>query len=71
MKLIKKFELKAGKEVKTEKQNCAQERKWVRVIKDGLDKEKKGTKKKSGGRRSERGKSKGATFFSWRAHVNE
>ena len=46
MKLIKKFELKAGKEVKTEKQNCAQERKWVRVIKDGLDKEKKGTKKK-------------------------
>lgn len=34
--------------MKTEKQNCAQERKWVRVIKDGLDKEKKGTKKVEG-----------------------
>lgn len=51
--------------------NCVHERKWVRDIKESLDKEKKGTKKKSGGRRSERGKSKGAAFFSWRAHVNE
>lgn len=50
--------------------SCVHERKWVRDIKEGLDKEKKGTKK-SGGRRSERGKSKGAAFFSWRAHVNE
>lgn len=51
--------------------NCVRARKWVRDIKERLDKEKKGTQKKSGGRRSERGKSKGAAFFSWRAQMNE
>ena len=51
--------------------NCVHERKWVSDIKEGLDKEKKGTQKKSRGRRSERGKSKGAAFFSWRAQLNE
>lgn len=35
-----------AKEGEKERMNCVHERKWVREIKESLDKEKKGTQKK-------------------------